>query len=523
MDSLDIQLSFRHEAGRAKWRKEIFRPEPPPFLGPLVTIQETMVALNRCRTYVQDRMDDGRLYCWKDPTSKRVWILKDDVDILKGDIRALEERGETRGGKRGPRKPNNPQSAIRNPQSEDLDAIGGWEHPKPPPVIVGESLEKAAQESQARYEQKQRENEEWYAAELAKLEDRDPEEAVRQLQIERGWLILESAAAGPPEPEPSLKSLIPTVCSPRKQRTCPPRPVSWSNPLRLPPAPVEPYVDSDDVVASFPDEPLHAPFPTGWINKHEAAKVLQCSSSRADLLAIRNKLQRVWHPKRRMFLFDSVEIEQLAEQRPESQMKVTIPGKRFDWWGPRAKPMELQEFDYWITTAEAAQILGITAYQVTHMCDRGLLPCKQTRPGVRGSRIHVPHCAVFRLSQREDYLVRKKLWADSRRTSSTKAGGNEEWNLEPIDPSRPSKATDRNHGDYVTARQAALLLGVSIAAVKNLRERGRLPGIHLHPKRKGTAKNPWWFFRRADVDNLLADPEYRKRAARGKKRQYRTD
>jgi hypothetical protein len=209
MDILDL----RHEPTWAKWRKDLQRNNPPPYLGPLVTIKEAMEALNRSESYVRARIEDGRLNTWKDPVSKCVWILKDDLDILIGDNRALEEKGGREVGKRAGRNKPNPQSEIHNPQSEDLDAIGGWEHPKPPEVIGGTSIEESAHESQARCEQKRRENEEWYAAELAKLEDRDPDEAVRQLQIERGWITPEPAAA-PPESEPSLMDLLPRRCSP---------------------------------------------------------------------------------------------------------------------------------------------------------------------------------------------------------------------------------------------------------------------------------------------------------------------
>jgi hypothetical protein len=509
--SLDDFLSFRHEASRAKWRKEIFRPQPPPFLGPLVSIKEAMEALNRSESYVRHQIDEGRLNIWKDPTTKRVWILKDDVEILKGDIRALEERGETRGGKRGPRKPKESQE----PEEEDLDAIGGWEHPKPPPVVVGAGIEESIRESNLRYEQKQRENEEWYAAELAKLEDRDPEEAVRQLQIERGWLKPE-----PPAPKPetvfdttvsvydAARSLWSTVEStPRKKRRPSQvvRPISWSNPNPGPRKPVKPYIDPESVASSTRQQIIPS-FPTGWITGREVKNIFQITHSGVCRLVREGKLRRRKRETgRAIWLYDSLEVEALAEARIAADSGPT-PGKSLTWWGSRANPIELTKFDGWMPLKDAAQLLGITPSAVGALCDRGLLPARQKEPGKRGSRVYVPHHHVLSLSKRPEY--------QKRRAAKSKIGSPQsEIEVDPWDTGWPFEVTGKNlhvdHGEFYSQAQAARALGISVQAVHRLRIRGRLQCHHNLRDRKGrSGRFKWWFYRKADVDALRSDPTY---------------
>jgi hypothetical protein len=62
----------------------LFREQPPPHLGELVSVREVMERTKRSRTWVQNRINEGSLNFWKDPTTKRVWILKDDLDIVAG-------------------------------------------------------------------------------------------------------------------------------------------------------------------------------------------------------------------------------------------------------------------------------------------------------------------------------------------------------------------------------------------------------------------------------------------------------
>ena len=88
---------------------------------------------NRSQSYVHNRISDGRLNTWKDPISRRVWILKDDLDILIGDNRALEEKGKPKNSNRGPIR--NPKSTIRNPKTSTPSAAGNTPNHRPSSAV----------------------------------------------------------------------------------------------------------------------------------------------------------------------------------------------------------------------------------------------------------------------------------------------------------------------------------------------------------------------------------------------------
>lgn len=92
-----------------------------------------------------------------------------------------------------------------------------------------------------------------------------------------------------------------------------------------------------------------------------------------------------------------------------------------------------------------------------------------------------------------------------------------DYNLEPKHWRSSSRHLDKDRGEFFTTRQAALALGVSPKAVASLRIRGRLPAFR-RPREKRTGNgNQWWFYRKDDVYNLLADGEYLRNRDRGKR------
>src|SRR5262249_25423029 len=97
---------------------------------------------------------------------------------------------------------------------------------------------------------------------------------------------------------------------------------------------------------------------------------------------------------------------------------------------------------------------------------------------------------------------------------------NEEW-LEDtglaarIDsPRRPN--LDRDFGEYFTTAQTAQLLKVNKNAVHCLPRPGPLTGWQKPPSKEHGFGNRWWFYKKEDVYNLLADGEHRKRHKRAK-------
>src|SRR2546421_13106731 len=71
-----------------------------------------------------------------------------------------------------------------------------------------------------------------------------------------------------------------------------------------------------------------------------------------------------------------------------------------------------------------------------------------------------------------------------------------------------STYTDRDHGDYYTTRQVALLFGCSPQSVNYLRKRRRLAGFRRPLKKNRYERRRWWFFLKEEVHALMNDPQY---------------
>jgi hypothetical protein len=341
-------------------------------------------------------------------------------------------------------------------------------------------MEESIRESNLRYEQKQRENEEWYAAELAKLEDRDPEEAVRQLQIERGWVTV---APEEPEIEPdSFESVFDAAralstgkrdggSGKGRKTKADVRPVSASGPTPRVEVVVEPFVDPEIQVHDLKTA-IVCPFPMGWVGWRAAAGMLQVSKGTLNQLALDGKIgRRKSEDGGNVWLYDTVELERVGEERLAKRCKVAAPGKRLDWWGSRRVKAELHEFDGWLTAQEAGRILGVSATRVGRMCDKGMMPCYQEKPGMQGSKLMVPYFQVLRIAERPERKERHTKWEESRKRSAAWVE-HEDWGIEEHDPRGESRATRKSHGEYLSTKQAALMLGVGRQAVDNLRLRG---------------------------------------------------
>ena len=57
---------------------------------------------------------------------------------------------------------------------------------------------------------------------------------------------------------------------------------------------------------------------------------------------------------------------------------------------------------------------------------------------------------------------------------------------------------------------------ISITSVLRLRRHGRLPAYQRNPTHKHGGGRKWWFYRKDDVYDLLADKQYREYSRRMK-------
>lgn len=177
--------------------------------------------------------------------------------------------------------------------------------------------------------------------------------------------------------------------------------------------------------------------------------------------------------------------------------------------------------DRLITPREAAAILDIHVTKITHLVRKGILFGWQTTPGRQGCPLWLSERQVLRyrddparLKKRRAYLEGAAPLTPLGQMLTETEAWREDRHLPQLDPAAESRFTERDYGEYFTARQAARVLGITHHALLGLRSRGRLPGWQT--PRKGHGGNKWWFFRKDDVYALLADPDYAQRAHRGK-------
>jgi hypothetical protein len=200
--------------------------------------------------------------------------------------------------------------------------------------------------------------------------------------------------------------------------------------------------------------------------------------------------------------------------------RFTLP-ERLGYERPDAGTREGEaEIGVWMTAREAAETLEVTPDRVGELVETGMLPAYQRRPGKRGSRLWLPSYYVMALAERPEHLERRERYAAGAEGAASRLVPEwEEKDLSAYDPYQPSPLTEHDYGEFYTARQAALLLGITVGSVRRLRKRGRLTGYHRkrYPHRdryRGpiyTVGRQWWFFRKEEVRALMADPAYRRR------------
>ena len=128
--------------------------------------------------------------------------------------------------------------------------------------------------------------------------------------------------------------------------------------------------------------------------------------------------------------------------------------------GPSLLPMP-----EWITTREAAAILGVHPSAVPKMIRRGDLKKRQKRPVLHRAQVEVLR----------DERARPKV---------------------PPEPPRQPQPPDAEH-DWLTAHEAGALMGVTSTAVSQRARRGRLPS-EVHDGRRWFRRDHLELVKRAD-------------------------
>ncbi len=290
--------------------------------------------------------------------------------------------------------------------------------------------------------------------------------------------------------------------------------------------------DQSSVICDQLLEPLKYEY---WISEREAANTLQVCRWTVTELAKRHGLRREKrvlseraNPRRRgvpraRMAYVMQEIEFLRDERERAVRTISPTAWRQDLQHPVVRTkIEAPPGDHLITRSEAAEMLGIAPVDVSKLVSRGRLFGWQKQPGQRGSCVWLSKRQVIRYADDPDRIRRSRAWREGKRSGAPIRTNPPEWAVEcglvNEDGMRKQPTSERDYGVFFSTRQTAKLLGISTAAVAQLRHRCRLTGHrakHANPRSRGA----WWFYRKDDVYDLLADPKYRRAHRAGMKAQ----
>lgn len=176
-------------------------------------------------------------------------------------------------------------------------------------------------------------------------------------------------------------------------------------------------------------------------------------------------------------------------------------------------PMEAG--DELVTRRQAAEILGVSARRLSTLVMEGKLWAYQGVPGRSGSAMTFRLSHVTAWGRKAERAARRAAHEKGARERREPVNVWEERGIGPMNPREPSARTEKSYGEFYSSRQAAMRLGIRVGTLKELRKRGRLQGYtrrkkgaELEPMQE-TRGHTWWFYRKADVEELLADPGYR--------------
>lgn len=245
-----------------------------------------------------------------------------------------------------------------------------------------------------------------------------------------------------------------------------------------------------------------------WVPSGEAARMLGIGRDPMVSLAKRHGLT-VFHPKQRnaALCFLRTEVEALVKARAERAAWIK-EHHRYRGRRRRADITPDAAEEPLIQTAEAAKILGVTPDVVRDMVERGRLLCYQKRPGT-GSRLWFSEAEVRTYAMSRQRAVWQAAYQKGQKTLWYRL-------YERAEEMRrnPGGSDDLwKYGEWMTARQAALLLGVNRRRVRQLWRVGRLPQSPAPYAKWQKRKKPRWF-RKKDVLALMANPTYARWHAR---------
>lgn len=283
-----------------------------------------------------------------------------------------------------------------------------------------------------------------------------------------------------------------------------------------------------------------------WVRAEEAAAILALSVVRVGVLGREGKLVRhlgkptddgrpttedgrtgagVRRRDAAFYLLSSV--LRLAEER-EHRVRGISPKEWRE--GPTLKPfirskIEAPPGDRLISRREAAGMLGVCEPRVSVLVAEGRLFGWQSLPGKPGCRLWLSERQVLRYRDDRERATRRarqrggnslQIASGELPNANWPEGWTNGWLWKRDHGLDEYEGEERDHGEFYSTKQAAQALGVTRGAVGKLRKRGRLQGYRAKTSR-GPSVHQWWFYRKDEVEGLLADHVYQDGRARCRK------
>ena len=243
-----------------------------------------------------------------------------------------------------------------------------------------------------------------------------------------------------------------------------------------------------------------------WIPTSTAAKMLGIEMQGVNHMLQRGILVHVRKPARnRTNYYLLSEVEALARNTKRVVKLVTHETRQ-----ESRIPGDLAKVDKtFLSGKEAMKFLTINNTALSWYVNHGDLTSYQSVPGRSPHRFDPYEVRI--LKHKRERLKRIRETNLQFRTNEARISGKPVPRPPRTDALHASDLLPFEHhmGTWITVRQTASLLGVSVYTVYQIKDRGRLYG-EKRQYESGLRKQKQWLFRKTDVLTLLNDPDYRK-------------
>ena len=228
-----------------------------------------------------------------------------------------------------------------------------------------------------------------------------------------------------------------------------------------------------------------------WISAPEAAALLRLGQRYFSTVAKQRGYTRRQASRNKTPFYLRKEIESWADFRQlRRQWVKKYPGHKGEQRYTEKIDVELAR-RLFISTKEAAALLGVSKSTVGHMVREGRLMSYQSLPGHAGSRLWFSRRAVMQLAEDPERLRKREEYFKGRREKAR------EWRR-ATDAARNVKGGVP--AGWLTTKETAERLGVCITRVRDMRLTGRLRGERIW---RGNKPLQYWYYPDYEVDRVI--------------------